>query len=94
LPLLALGGCARLGLSPNIDRPASEKAHVESDVKLALIEADEVDAAAISVTAADDGGPVTLGGFVASEAERAAALVAARSAITDRDLLDEIEVRR
>ena len=91
LAVSLLGACAAPGDAPDAEPTPPERARAESVVKLALIEAADVDAAAIGVVAAD--GTVTLDGFVASEAERRAALRAARAAAPALDVVDELRVR-
>jgi len=89
--LALAGACAAPGSTPEAEQTPVEIARAESAVKLALIEAADVDAASVSVTASDD--TVTLGGFVASESEREAALREARAVAGQRNVVDEIEVR-
>lgn len=86
-----LGACAAPGDAPDAEPAPVERARTESVVKLALIEASDVDAAAIGVVASD--GTVTLDGFVASAAEREAALRAARAAAPALDVVDELRIR-
>ena len=88
---LALGGCAAPGTATEAEPVPVERARVESAVKLALIEAEDVDAAAIGVVA--DDARVVLEGFVASAAEREAALRAARTGAGGLEVVDELEVR-
>ena len=90
--LALLGACAATpGEAPDADQVPVENARVESAVKLALIETENVDAAAVRVVATE--GVVTVGGFVASEDEREAVLDAARGAADGLDVVDELEVR-
>lgn len=83
-------GCGYVGDVKEIEQDAPADARVASEVKLALIEVDGIDAAAVRVDAAD--GRVTLSGFVASEDERERTLAAARSALGDYELVDEMKV--
>jgi osmotically-inducible protein OsmY len=71
---LSLGGCA----APTaIEREPAAEARLATQVKIALVEAADIDAAAIFVEA--DGDRVRLGGFTDSAAERARAAEIARN---------------
>ena len=85
-----LAGCGYVGDVQEIEQAAPADAQAASEVKRALIAVDGIDAAAVRVDAAD--GRVTLSGFVASEDERRRTLDAARPALGDYELVDEMEV--
>lgn len=90
LASLLLGACALPRDRIEAEPPAL--AEVEARVRRALIEAVGIDAAAVRVRA--ETGTVTLGGFVANEAERRAVLDAARAAAPEQRLRDALEVHR
>lgn len=85
---LALSGC---GIARQVEQAPEPQADVASSVKLALIEEESIDAAAIRVEADED--TVTLSGFVADEEERQRAVQTARTAAGDFTLVDDIAVQ-
>lgn len=85
---LALGACGVV--HDRIETEPAPLARLEADVKRALAEAGGVDAAALLVSATPEA--VTLEGFVADEAERAAMLAAARAAAPGREIVDAMRV--
>jgi|GEM_PF-1608386 len=87
---LGQGGCA--SLDPEVEQSPTVEASEQAAVKLALVEVLGVDAAAVSVAA--DGDTVTLGGFVANEAQRNEALAAARRVVDGTPVVDEMQVRQ
>ncbi|ASJ73752.1 BON domain-containing protein [Granulosicoccus antarcticus] len=91
LPLL-VWNVACTSLNREIEQVDEQTAELTTEVKSALIANESVDAAAILVTR-DHEGSLVLSGFVASEAERQAAMAASRTAAPGSKLVDELELR-
>ena len=75
-----------------IEQVDKQTAQRTTEVKSALIASEEVDAAAIRVSVQDDGS-LLLSGFVETEAERQAAMKAARNALQGGKVIDQLELR-
>lgn len=86
LALLLSAGCAG-----GIVLPSGDDAALAARVKGRLIEADDIDAAALRVVSRD--GVVTLSGFVETAAQRRRAETLARDAPGLRELRNRIEVK-
>ena len=80
----------------DLDQVSSERAELTTRVKAALVADERIAAASIQVLLADgaaDAQVIRLEGFVGDEAERQAALEAARGASEGREVVDGLEVR-
>ena len=88
--ILTVSACGTV--TREIEQVDSQSAQRMTDVKSALIASEEIDAAAILVSEQADGS-LLLSGFVETEAERQAALKAARDALQGGQVVDQLELR-
>ncbi len=88
--LLTSSACSTV--TREIEQVDKRTAQRTTEVKSALIASEEVDAAAIRVSVQDDGS-LLLSGFVETEAERQAAMKAARNALQGGKVIDQLELR-
>ena len=88
--LLTSSACSTV--TREIEQVDKRTAQRTTEVKSALIASEEVDAAAIRVSVQDDGS-LLLSGFVETEAERKAAMKAARNALQGGKVIDQLELR-
>ena len=88
--LLTSSACSTV--TREIEQVDKQTAQRTTEVKSALIASEEVDAAAIRVSVQDDGS-LLLSGFVETEAERQAAMKAARNALQGGKVIDQLELR-
>ncbi len=89
---LILTSSACSTVTREIEQVDKQSAQRTTEVKSALIASDEVDAAAIRVSVQADGS-LLLSGFVETEAERQAAIKAARDALQGGQVVDQLELR-
>lgn len=89
---LILTSSACSTVTREIEQVDKQTAERTTEVKSALIASEEVDAAAIRVSVQDDGS-LLLSGFVESEAERQAAMKAARDVLRGGRVIDQLELR-
>ena len=88
--LLTSSACSTV--TREIEQVDKQTAQRTTEVKSALIASEEVDAAAIRVSVQDDGS-LLLSGFVETEAERQAAMKAARNVLQGGKVIDQLELR-
>ena len=88
--LLTSSACSTV--TREIEQVDKRTAQRTTEVKSALIASEEVDAAAIRVSVQDDGS-LLLSGFVETEAERQAAMKAARNVLQAGKVIDQLELR-
>lgn len=89
---LLVSNVACTGLTREIEQVDKQNAQLTTDVKSALIDDNDVDAAAILVTVREDGS-IALSGFVGTDRERQAALNATRDAAPGISVIDQLELR-
>lgn len=89
---LILTSSACSTVTREIEQVDKQTAERTTEVKSALIASEEVDAAAIRVSVQDDGS-LLLSGFVESEAERQAAMKAARDVLRGGRVINQLELR-
>lgn len=89
---LILTSSACSTVTREIEQVDKQTAQRTTEVKSALIASEEVDAAAIRVSVQADGS-LLLSGFVDTEAERQAAMKAARDVLQGGQVIDQLELR-
>lgn len=101
LAALGLASCSAPGGRADgtpfdLDQESSQRAELTTRVKAALVADERISAASVQVVLADDAADaqvIRLEGFVGDEAERQAALEAARGASEGREVIDAMEIR-